>query len=411
MPENTPLSLFEVLQHLRRTVLLNFPESLWIKAEIAQFRESRGHIYLEIIEKDSGTEEWIAQAGAVLWQNQRIALTRKLGSQLRAVLQEGMEILCRARVDFHERYGLKLVIEDIDPAYTAGQLALERQKKLDVLQREGLIGKNRTIPMPPVLQRIAVLSSPQAAGLQDFEQQLLQNPYGYRFFTHLFPAAMQGNLLENETIAQLTRIQTKTQSFDCVVIIRGGGSKLDLAGFDSLELCRAIAHFPLPVITGIGHDIDQTLIDLVAHQPLKTPTAVAEFLVQNNLSFESHIHEAWQWIRQAAGQQLTRQQLMLEHFQRQLLKLPLSLTGTARGKLDLAAHKIPLLVQGQMGRAHIALDTAEQLFQLLSIENTLQRGFTLTQVNGKALLDPSQATSGDILLTTTSNGQLKSEVT
>ena len=411
MPENTPLSLFEVLQHLRRTVLLNFPESLWIKAEIAQIRESRGHIYLEIIEKDSSTEEWIAQAGAVLWQNQRIALTRKLGTQLRAVLQEGMEILCRARLDFHERYGLKLVIEDIDPAYTAGQLALERQKKLDVLQREGLIGKNRTIPMPPVLQRIAVLSSPQAAGLQDFEQQLLQNPYDYRFFTRLFPAAMQGNLLENETIAQLTRIRAQVQYFDCVVIIRGGGSKLDLAGFDSLELCKAIAHFPLPVFTGIGHDIDQTLTDLVAHQALKTPTAVAEFLVQNNLSFESRVHEAWQWIRQSAGQQLSRQQLMLEHFQRQVLHLPLVLTSAARGKLDLAAQKIPLLVQAQMGKAQMALDTAEKLFQLLGIENTLQRGFTLTQVNGQALLDPSQATSGDILITTTANGQLKSEVT
>jgi exodeoxyribonuclease VII large subunit len=410
MSENTPTGLFDVLQHLRRTVVLNFPESLWIKAEIAQIRESRGHIYLEIIEKDSGTEEWIAQAGAVLWQNQRVALTRKLGTQLRAVLQEGMEILCKARVDFHERYGLKLVIEDVDPAYTAGQLALERQKRLEALQREGLIGKNRSLPLPPVLQRVAILSSPQAAGLQDFEQQLLQNTLGYRFFTRLFPAAMQGNLLENESIAQLTRIRAQSQQFDCVVIIRGGGSKLDLAGFDSLELCRAIAHFPLPVFTGIGHDIDQTLTDLVAHQALKTPTAVAEFLLQNNLAFETSVHEAWQWIRQAAGQQLTRQQLMLEHFQRQVLHLPLSLTSAASGKLDLATQKIPLLVQAKIEKSKMTLDAAEQLFQLLSIENTLQRGFTLTQINGKALVEPSQAKRGDVILTTTANGQLKSEV-
>lgn len=410
MSANNPLGLFEVLQHLRRTVALNFPETLWIKAEIAQFRESRGHIYLEIIEKDSGTEEWLAQAGAVLWQNQRIALTRKLGAQLRAVLQEGMEILCKARVDFHERYGLKLVIEDIDPAYTAGQLALERLKKLEILQREGLMGKNRSLPLPPVLQRVAILSSPQAAGLQDFEQQLLKNTFGYNFFTRLFPAAMQGNLLENESIAQLTRIRAHTQHYDCVVIIRGGGSKLDLAGFDSLELCRAIAHFPLPVFTGIGHDIDQTLTDLVAHQALKTPTAVAEFLLQNNLAFETRTLETWQWIRQFANQQLTRQQQLLEFYQRQVLQLPLSLTGSARNKLDLAVQKIPLLVQGQMDKSKMTLDAAEQLFQMLSIENTLQRGFTLTQINGKALLDPSQATRGDILRTTTATGELKSEV-
>lgn len=410
MSANNPLGLFEVLQHLRRTVALNFPETLWIKAEIAQFRESRGHIYLELIEKDSGTEEWLAQAGAVLWQNQRIALTRKLGAQLRAVLQEGMEILCKARVDFHERYGLKLVIEDIDPAYTAGQLALERLKKLEILQREGLMGKNRSLPLPPVLQRVAILSSHQAAGLQDFEQQLLKNTFGYNFFTRLFPAAMQGNLLENESIAQLTRIRAHTQHYDCVVIIRGGGSKLDLAGFDSLELCRAIAHFPLPVFTGIGHDIDQTLTDLVAHQALKTPTAVAEFLLQNNLAFETRTLETWQWIRQFANQQLTRQQQLLEFYQRQVLQLPLSLTGSARNKLDLAVQKIPLLVQGQMDKSKMTLDAAEQLFQLLSIENTLQRGFTLTKINGKALLDPSQATRGDILRTTTATGELKSEV-
>lgn len=410
MSANNPLGLFEVLQHLRRTVALNFPETLWIKAEIAQFRESRGHIYLELIEKDSGTEEWLAQAGAVLWQNQRIALTRKLGAQLRAVLQEGMEILCKARVDFHERYGLKLVIEDIDPAYTAGQLALERLKKLEILQREGLMGKNRSLPLPPVLQRVAILSSHQAAGLQDFEQQLLKNTFGYNFFTRLFPAAMQGNLLENESIAQLTRIRAQTQHYDCVVIIRGGGSKLDLAGFDSLELCRAIAHFPLPVFTGIGHDIDQTLTDLVAHQALKTPTAVAEFLIQNNLAFETRALETWQWIRQFANQQLTRQQQLLEFYQRQVLQLPLSLTGSARNKLDLAVQKIPLLVQGQMDKSKMTLDAAEQLFQLLSIENTLQRGFTLTKINGKALLDPSQATRGDILRTTTATGELKSEV-
>ncbi len=410
MSANNPLGLFEVLQHLRRTVALNFPETLWIKAEIAQFRESRGHIYLEIIEKDSGTEEWLAQAGAVLWQNQRIALTRKLGAQLRAVLQEGMEILCKARVDFHERYGLKLVIEDIDPAYTAGQLALERLKKLEILQREGLMGKNRSLPLPPVLQRVAILSSPQAAGLQDFEQQLLKNTFGYNFFTRLFPAAMQGNLLENESIAQLTRIRAHTQHYDCVVIIRGGGSKLDLAGFDSLELCRAIAHFPFPVFTGFGHDMDQTLPDWVAHKALKPPTAVAEFLLQNNLAFETRTLETWQWIRQFANQQLTRQQQLLEFYQRQVLQLPLSLTGSARNKLDLAVQKIPLLVQGQMDKSKMTLDAAEQLFQMLSIENTLQRGFTLTQINGKALLDPSQATRGDILRTTTATGELKSEV-
>lgn len=404
------LRLFDILEHIRRAMALNFPEALWIRAEIAQVRESRGHVFLELIEKEEGSEEWIAQVSAVIWAGNHRNLQKSLSRQYADVLQEGMEILCKARIDFHERYGLKLIIEDIDPAYTVGQLALERQKKYQTLLQENLAGKNAALPLPRVLQRIAVISSPQAAGWQDFEQQLQHNAFQYRFALTLFPAAMQGSQLEGEVLAQLSRIRTLCSAFDAVVIIRGGGSKLDLAGFDSLALCRAIAHFPLPVLTGIGHDIDETLADLMAHAPLKTPTAVAEYLIQHNLRFESQLLEAWQYLRQEALRQLYEQQLQMAHFGQLIRQLPLRATAEANARLQLLTQKIPLLTGRRLDHARQEIETFEKITRLLSVENTLKRGFSLTLLRGKPLQHPEEVQKGERISTLLAGGSLESEV-
>ncbi|MBK8877438.1 MAG: exodeoxyribonuclease VII large subunit [Haliscomenobacter sp.] len=404
----TGFRLFEVFEFIRRVLALNLPDALWIRAEIAQVKSSRGHIYLDLIEKEPDTDQWIAQASAVIWSSTFRPLRASRGSALDALLQEGMEILIKARVDFHERYGLKLVIDDIDPAYTVGQLALVRERKFRQLAEEGLIGKNRELPLPPVLQRIAVISAEQAAGFQDFQEQLRQNAYGYQFSCTFFPAAMQGNQVETEIVAQLGRIRNQAGRYDAVAIIRGGGARLDLAGFDSIPLCRAIAAFPLPVFTGIGHDIDETLADLVAHSALKTPTAVAEFLLQHNLQLESQLLEWAGFLRQTAVERLFLQERRLDQTNAALQQLASRLLAGEQDRLHRFELQIPLLSGYFLREENQRIETAEKICTLLSIENTLERGFSITLLNGHPIRGTHEVPPGSVLTTRLKDGEVES---
>ncbi len=405
---STGFRLFEVFEFLRRVLALNFPDALWIRAEIAQVKSSRGHIYLDLIEKEPDSDQWIAQASGVLWSSALKTLKVSRGAALDALLQEGMEILVKARVDFHERYGLKLVIEDIDPAYTVGQLALLRERKYRQLAEEGLIGKNRELSLPPVLQRIAVISAEQAAGFQDFQEQLRQNPYGYRFSCAFFPAAMQGSQVETEIIAQFDRLRKQANRFDAVAVIRGGGARLDLAGFDSLPLCRAIAAFPLPVFTGIGHDTDETLADLVAHTALKTPTAVAEFVLQHNLQFESQLLEWAGFLRQNGMEQLFQQERKLDQLSASIQQQASGQIAHGEDRLRRVELQIPLLSGYFLREESLRLDTAEKICTLLSIENTLDRGFSITLLDGRPIRRTREIKPGSVLTTRLGDGEVES---
>jgi exodeoxyribonuclease VII large subunit len=305
-------TLLEVNQFLRRVIVANLPEPLWVTCEIMQISTTRGHYYIDLVEKDAVTQQVVAQAQAVLWSGAYYRLKQKIGANLKDLLQVGVQALIRVRVDFSERYGLKLVVEDLDPAYTLGQMLLQRQQTILTLQKDGLLALNKTRPLPLLPQRLAIISSATAAGLQDFLQELTQNKYGYPFQYQLFTAAMQGQFTEKEVVHALERIAEQRTAFDAVAILRGGGSKLDLSAFDSLKMCKAIANFPLPVLTGIGHDIDEAVADLVAHTTLKTPTAVATFLVERCLTAEMSLRELSDAIRQGAQRHLTQQQQRLE---------------------------------------------------------------------------------------------------
>jgi exodeoxyribonuclease VII large subunit len=405
-----PVGLFQLQEFIRRVLALNLPEALWVRAEIAQVKSSRGHFYLDLVEKQEGSDEWAAQAAAVIWSATYKQLRKTLGQPVESLLQQGMEVLVKARVDYHERYGLKLLIEAIDPAYTLGRLAIAQQEKRKQIEAEGLIGKNGLLPLPPALQRIAVLSSAQAAGWQDFQQQLQHNPYGYHFHLQLFPAAMQGAQLEPEVLAQLGRISAQAQRFDAVAILRGGGARLDLAGFDSVALCRAIADFPLPVFTGIGHEIDQTLIDLSAHAALKTPTALAAFLIQHNLDFEARLLDWGAWLKDSA-RKIVQQHLQYLTQQRIALKtLASSQLMAAHGTLREAQLQVPLHARYLLKTEKAALESAEKICTLLSIESTLKRGFSITLLHEMPLRSPSEAQAGTVITTVLAEGTMESVV-
>lgn len=404
------ISLFELNEFIRRVLALNFPESLWIRAELAQVNQARGHYFIDLVEKANQNGEIVAQSSAALWQQQYRLLKKQHGDALEGLLQEGLEVQLKVQVSFHERYGMKLIIEDIDPTFTLGKLEIQRREILKTLAQENLLEKNAEIPLPPVLQRVAVLSSERAAGYQDFLDQLAGNPYGYQFHMTLFAAAVQGMHVETEMLEQLEAVFKSAQSFDCVVIIRGGGAKLDLAGFDSLPLARAVANAPLPVLTGIGHEVDETVLDAVAHISLKTPTAVAEFLIHHCLRFESELMQSWQLVQQLTKHQLHEQRLMLQQAVQSVHFLSREHLREQYRQLDFQL----AILKSESSRRLLSekdnLNHAANLCHSLSPEATLKRGFSITWHNGKALTAADEVKAGDELKTALKNGFVHSRV-
>ncbi len=403
-------SLFDLNEYIRRVLALNFTEPVWIICEINEVNYSRGHYYLDLVQKSELNDQIIAQAQAMLWAKDFIQLRRKLGSVVETALQEGLQIRMAVRVQFHERYGLKLQIEDIDPAFSLGQIALRRRQIIAQLQQEGLLHRNKQLTLPRVVQRLAVVSSRTAAGLQDFAQHLQNNPYGYRFHTRLFHTAMQGNAVEKELKQALLQIHQHPEAFDAVVILRGGGSKLDLAAFDSLELSRQIASFPLPVLTGIGHDIDETVVDLVAHQALKTPTAVADFLIENLMYFEQALLEAQELLSRIARQRLHRSQLQLQGIQQQLRYL---ISGKSRENqliLQQLQQRLAFAARQHLKSANDFLQHQEAQIHLLSPQVALNRGYSLLLKDEKIVRSTAEVHIGDVIIHQLRDGRIQSTV-
>ncbi len=272
-------SLYQLQVYLQRVITLNFQEPVWVTAEISKSKASRGHIFLELVEKHAGDDEICAQGKAALWSRNIPGISSKLSVPLEDLLKEGTEVSIQIEVSYHTMHGLSLSVIDIDVEYTLGRMELHRQETIVRLKREGLLQLNSHIVLPDVIQRIAVISSSSASGYQDFIHHLDQNEYGYDFQVDLFPSAMQGTQLESEVRSALAQINQQDEYYDVIVLIRGGGSKLDLAGFDLYEVAKAISHSRLPVFTGIGHETDTTIADLVADVRAATPTAAAELAV------------------------------------------------------------------------------------------------------------------------------------
>ena len=288
----TQLSLSELNKLIKSHLDDAFPNLFWIKAEISELNINRtGHCYLELVEADENTKEITARCRATIWSYTFRMLKPYFETTTGQAFSNGLKVLINAKVEYHPVFGLSLNIRDIDPSYTLGDMARKRREIILQLEEDGVIDMNKELELPLVPQRVAIISSPTAAGLQDFQNQLANNPYQIQFYTKLFPAIMQGTEAAASIILAMEQVYQYESFFDVVVIIRGGGAQIDLASFDHYELAYHVAQFPMPVITGIGHDKDETAVDLVAHTKLKTPTAVAEFLISRAAAFERTLDE------------------------------------------------------------------------------------------------------------------------
>lgn len=381
MPQS--YTLYELNEYIKRVIALNFAESIWINCEISQVKEVRGNVYLDLVHHDDKTEEIKAQISANIWYKSYLFIKNKLGSLLPSLLKEGTHVLLKVKVEFNERYGIKLIIEDIDPSFTIGQMEMNRQKILQRLQEEGLIHLNKQHPLPSVLQRIAVISSANAAGYIDFINHLNTNTYGYKYSTTLYSAALQGLNTEREVCQALREIEQNKEKFDTIIIIRGGGSKLDLAWFDNFNIGSLISKSSLPVITGIGHDIDSTVTDIVAHTSLKTPTAVADYLINHNLEFESELIQKSYWISQMAQQLLKQQQLALQNITQEILWIP---KDKIRNGFMVLSNIQNMIYQGVFRKIQSHKDKLILMDKEIYIshpENILKKGYTIIRQNNK----------------------------
>lgn len=408
--EDKSYTLYELNEFIRRVMALNFPDALWVNCELGEVKFSRGHCYLSLVQKNAEDDTVIAQSDAVIWQSALRGLGRKLGQELNALLAQGMAVRCRVRVSYSERYGLKLSIDDLDAAFTEGQLALRRRAIIAQLSRLGLLGKNAGAPLPLAAQRIAVVSTANAAGYQDFVSQLRQNGYGYQFSLRLFEAAVQGAGAAMAIMRQLARIAQEAAQFDAVVIVRGGGARLDLAAFDDFELSRLVADFPIPVLVGIGHETDETVLDKVAHSSLKTPTAVAEFVLQHNLRFEAALLDAAHYIGVVTRERIGRAELQVQSLGQQVVYGCQRWIDRQDAALARAAALLPQQVKFQLHKAASDLARYAALNDLLSPQAHFARGYSMALRDGKIVTAAADLSPGDRIETLLKDDRVASEV-
>ena len=408
------LTLFE-LNHLVRDVLeCEMPDEYWVEAELSECHESKGHCYMELIQKDERNATPIAKADAKCWASKwmliRPYFERTTGERLRA----GMKVLLKVYPQFHEAFGFSWIVTDIDPTYTLGDMARKRQEIIRQLKEEGVFDLQRELELPLFCQHIAVISSESAAGYGDFCHQLSDNPYGFQFQTQLFPAIMQGEGVSQSIISALENIynaQWSTvngQCFDCVVIIRGGGATSDMSGFDTLSLAENVANFPLPIITGIGHDRDESILDMVSHTRVKTPTAAAAFLVDHLKGVLDTIEGAQSLFTRYARQKLSTLQSQLATIQEILPKLFLAVKIRQDARIENLEARFPLLAERRLTAERHRLQLTEEKLKALDPQLLLKRGYSITLHNGKAVHNPLALKAGDEIETRLEKGTIKS---
>ena len=439
------LTLYELNALVRDTLALQMPDEYWVEAELSEAREVRGHCYMELIQKDDRSNTPVAKASAKCWastwQLVRPHFMRVTGQQVHA----GMKVLLKVYAQFHESYGFSWIVTDIDPTYTLGDMARKRMEIIRQLKEEGVFELQKELQLPMFCQRIAVISSANAAGYGDFVNQLESNEYGFRFHTQLFPAIMQGEGVEQSVIAALNKIFERLEkedsslftfhsslNFDCVVIIRGGGATSDLSGFDTLALAEHVANFPIPIITGIGHERDESVLDMVSHTRVKTPTAAAAFLISHLKGVLDAIEDAEQSIVLKVRQQMEMEKIRLLHLSQQIpslyslvksrqetrldrLQSSLQLSVSRRlqderHRLDILSHNLPPIAEHKLLQEHHRLDLLREKLEALNPELLLRRGYSITLSAGKIVKDASLLHPGDLIETRLQKGTVHSVV-
>ena len=433
MMENNPLSLLELNALIRRSVQACFPDSYWVQAELSDVRaNSSGHCYLEFVQKDPSGNSLVAKARGIIWSGTYFRLKPYFESETGQAFVSGIKVLVKVSVNFHELYGYSLTVLDIDPTYTLGDMARRRREILSRLQQEGVLTLNKELELPELMQRVAVISSPTAAGYGDFCNQLAHNAFGFVFYTRLFPAVMQGEKVERSVISALDRIYREVDHWDVVVIIRGGGATSDLSGFDTYELAANCAQFPLPVITGIGHERDDTVIDMVAHTRVKTPTAAAEFLVNHLRRTAERLETFAQCVYQEVPLMLSRERERLDSWmariparvqmclqregfaqERLVKRLEMSVQAclqSERHRQELCLQRVENALSVRMQVERHRLELFSQRVKAASPDLLLKRGYSMTLKDGKAVTDASLLQPGDVVETRLAKGRFKSKV-
>ena len=379
---------------VRDAIEMQMPDEYWVEAELSECRERGGHCYMELIEKDEQTNTPVARASAKCWRQTWQIMQPHFERVTGQPLHAGLKVLLRVYAQYHEAYGFSWIVTDIDPTYTIGDMARKRQEIIRQLKEEGIFDLQRELCIPIFAQRIAVISAAGAAGYGDFCRQLDDNEYGFKFEVTLFPAIMQGEQVERSIIDALNKIYSLTShpspltsQFDCVVIIRGGGATADLSGFDTLALAEHVAQFPIPIITGIGHDRDESILDMVSNTRVKTPTAAATLLIDN--------------LRQVLERLNTAQQRI-------------SLMGhiiiDARHRIEMLQQRLSTAIERMMTNQKHRLSQIELLLQSFDPQLLLSRGYSITLHHGRAVRDPRQLKAGDEIETRVEKGTIRSVV-
>lgn len=451
--ENNYLSLSQFQQILGNSIRLNRDiQNVWVQAEFSDLRVAGGHCYMELIEKDSaGTTR--AKIRAMIWSSTLAPLRRKFFEATGRDIASGLKVLVRGSATHHNLYGLSFTINDIDPSYTLGDMERLRREIIDRLTREGIADCNKRVALPMTPQRIAVISAEGAAGYGDFMNQIVNNPEGFAVYTGLFPAVMQGDRTAPTVLAALDKVEFTKDQWDAVVIIRGGGATTDLNGFDNYDIARRVATFPIPVIVGIGHERDRTVLDEIACVRCKTPTAVAEFIIASlRQAYETaselvtriarysadamrgehlRLTNLSQSIPALAKNRVMRERVMLSDMSRNLpalvqgrvhrqkmtlaefanrLRLDTeSRISSARNDLDRIARLISYDAKGISERHRLHIKRLDDMLRILSPDNTLRRGYSITRINGKAISDAAEVKPGDIITTTLADGTITSK--
>lgn len=405
------LSLYELNRLIRLTLHRGLSNAYWVQAELSEVREAyNGHCYIELVQKSEQGNTFVAKARGSIWANVYRMLKPYFENTTGQRFVAGIKVLLQVSVDFHEQYGLSLTVHDIDPTYTLGDMARRRREILMQLESEGVLTLNKELSMPMLPQRVAVVSAAGAAGYGDFCDQLMHNPYGFVFYPRLFPAVMQGDRVEESVIAALDSIISDDTQWDVVVIIRGGGATSDLSGFDTYLLATNCAQFPLPIITGIGHERDDTVLDVVAHTRLKTPTAAAEFLIARLVDAADALNAQVEALAHVVNMRMRSEEQRLTQIAAQLPFLfSLAHTRQMHRIEQLESHLRTSLKQLMVKEAH-RLQLIEQVTESASPQLMLQRGYSITRCNGKVVRDASILSPGVLLTTEFADGMVQSEV-
>ena len=411
MMEEQTISLYELNNLVKQALRRHLPDTYWIEAELSDVRSNySGHCYLEFVQKDASGNTLIAKARGTIWSNVYKMLKPYFEEETGQAFASGIKVRVCVSVEFHELYGHSLTVVDIDPTYTVGDMIRKRREILRRLEEEGVLDLNKELDFPMLPQRIAVISSATAAGYGDFCNQLERNPYGLVFYPKLFPAIMQGERVEESIIAALDRIYAEMEHWDAVVIIRGGGATSDLSGFDSYDLAANCAQFPLPIITGIGHERDDTVIDSVVHTRVKTPTAAAEFLISCMYESALMLEDYTNRIIGGVEVRMEREKHRLERLTERIPMTTNMYLQRGHFKIETIWQRLEMALQHKMMKETHRLSLLEHRVMAASPEHLLKKGYSITMLNGKAVTDASTLKKGDRIVTMLHRGKIESEI-